>query len=201
MTSRFVTTIDEGRVRLAFGGRWFALKWDDSGAFQKGIGRVQGSVDGVDQGTRAVDVVGILDESQLYLFELKDFRTIFAPGHPPQTNALAYGGRWKELPLEIALKVRDTLAGLAGVVSLDSPPSLAGAIRKTSGRPVVVFAFVFQDLVRRNEPEQKRKARDSELLASLRQKLAWLTRTVFVIDPLHEDVRAAGLRVGPRPSP
>jgi len=56
------------------------------------------------EGTKAVDFVGVRGGS-LFFFEVKDFRGYRIENTRRQRE---------ELPLEIGLKVRDSLAGVAG---------------------------------------------------------------------------------------
>jgi hypothetical protein len=185
------TVIDEERIRLTFRDPWNAIKWDAKDTeppprpYRDGIERLKGELDGRTESTKAVDVVAVSPAGRLCLIEIKDFRTGHGVGGGPR--AVAFGGRWKDLPIEVALKVRDTLAGLCGVVQRDDPASVAGWVGPALGTPVLVVAFIAQDAVRSSEPASKRAARDSQMLKSLRQKLAWLTtsyRDVLVLDPI-----------------
>src|SRR5437879_646516 len=117
--------LDVERLQFNFGACWrAALKWDDSDSpYRNGIEKLKGTLDGREESTKAVDVVAV-HEARLCLVEVKDFRPrVGEAGIEP--NAAAFAGRWQTLPLEIALKVRDTLAGLIGVVSYDTPSELA----------------------------------------------------------------------------
>ncbi len=116
--------------------------------------------------------------------EIKDFRTVFSPGGAPR--ALAFGARWRELPLEVALKVRDTLAGVSGVLYSARESTAAAWMRPARDAGVYVVALVAQDLNRPGEPTSLRKARDHQLYQELRRRLRWLTREaarVRVVDP------------------
>jgi hypothetical protein len=125
----------------------------------------------------SVDLLGLHGEIP-YLIEVKDFLGFSIENKRRQTRGL---------PLEIGLKARDTLAGVVGLVSLGNPPELPKrwlrAVRD-SARPVHVVAWVAEDLARPGELAHKRKVREQERLSVLKQRLAWLTRRVWVSDPL-----------------
>ena len=185
------TVIDEERIRLAFSDSWNASKWDAAAPdppphpYRDGIERLKGKLDDRDESTKAVDVVAVSPSGRLCLIELKDFRTEHGTDGGPR--AVAFGGRWKDLPFEVALKVRDTLAGLYGVVQRTDPASVAAWVKPVLGTPVLVVALIAQDATRPSEPASKRAARDGEMLKNLRRKLAWLTadrRDVLVLDPV-----------------
>ena len=65
--------------------------------------------------------------------EAKDFRPrVAAAGIGP--NAAASGNRWKELPLEIALKIRDSLAGVLGAFARSSHAQWQTVVTPALGR-------------------------------------------------------------------
>jgi hypothetical protein len=134
-------------------------------------------------------LLGLRDEVP-YLIEVKDFRGFSIGNKRRQIH---------ELPLEIGLKARDTVAGVAGLVSLGTPPDLPAhwlqAVRER-GRAVHVVAWIAEDPPRPGHPEYQR-ARAEVRLSGLKQKLAWLTRRVWACDPLRHitlrDVSATSL--------
>ncbi|MBI4705465.1 MAG: hypothetical protein HY744_30590 [Deltaproteobacteria bacterium] len=131
-----MTRLDVARLRLTLGDRWtVAVKWDDCPAYREGIGKLQGELEGRSVSTRAVDIVAFAGK-ELVLLEAKDFRPVRRRGAPPVPNAVAYGGRWKELPLEVALKARDTVAGLWGLAATGSSDGLvrSAAAARAAGR-------------------------------------------------------------------
>ncbi len=190
-------TLREARLVLRFPPGWHAVKWDATPGGEPpdpppflhadGIGKLQGALDGRSESSKAVDVVASPPTPVLILIELKDVRS--DPATVGGARALAYKGRWKSLPLEIALKVRDTLAGVHGVVQRGEPTEVAAWMRAAQGGNTRVVALVAQDAHRPNEPETKREARDSEMRKNLRRMLAWLTKdpqAVVVLDPLRD---------------
>jgi hypothetical protein len=164
-------------IQLTFDDSWLVTKWDDSPWYRDGIERLKGKLNGNAEGTKAVDVVGIRDEIP-YLFEVKDFRGFAIKNKARQVQ---------ELPLEIGLKARDTIAGLVGLVSRDRegelPRRWVHAV-KHHGRAVHVVAFLAEDAARPGEAAHKRAARESERLNRVKQFLTWLTPRVWVTDPL-----------------
>lgn len=169
-----MTELDVDGIRFTFDDRWSAIKWDDSDSYRRHIGKLQEH----QHGTRAVDIVGLYERTP-YLFEVKDFRG--------RTAAIA--NRDRDLSLEIGFKVRDTAAGLLGVVSRRAgglPADWLAAV--THHHAVLIVAWIAEDAARPGEAEHKRKARRSTQGASIAQQLAWLTerRRVRVEDPLRE---------------
>jgi hypothetical protein len=176
-------------LQFDFEGSWRVEKWDDSPWYRDSIQRLQGDLDGRHEGTKAVDLLGLQEEVP-YLIEVKDFRGFTIENKRRQI---------RELPLEIGLKARDTLAGVAGLVSLGNPPELPArwlrAVRDRA-RSVHVVAWIAEDSTRSMRPVDQR-ARAEVRLSGLKQKLAWLTRRVWVCDPLKQitlgDVSATSL--------
>ena len=58
--------MQEGFLDFNFGVRWGVFKLDEHHDYRKRMEKVNE--------TKAVDFVGILDEQELYLIEVKDFR-------------------------------------------------------------------------------------------------------------------------------
>jgi len=86
-----VTTIVEGALAFDFPNQWAASKYDEWIFFDKHFQKLQG--------TKAVDIVAIHAKQRLCLIEIKDYRV------EPRQKTI-------DLAEEVALKVRDTLAGL-----------------------------------------------------------------------------------------
>ena len=177
---------------------WQVLKWDDDPLFRGRIHRLNGPLteegQGIPSGTKAVDLVALHRALGLHFIEIKDFR-----GHAAENKHR----HERELPLEIALKVRDTIAGLIG----------ANRDAKTDGRvmpfaaalvdrriPLRVIAWIAEDTAPAHPRQRRwRGARDQTRLTALQSKLAWLTRSVWVDDPLALAVDLDGVTVAPRP--
>ena len=164
-------------LRFEFDDSWSVAKWDDSRWYLEGISKLTGQLDDRPEGTKAVDAIGLRDEIP-YLFEVKDFRGFAIENKKRQLH---------ELPLEVGLKTRDTVAGLFGWVALgkqdDLPLRWVQAVRDQH-QLVRVITLVAEDSLRPGEPVHKREARDLERASRLKQRLAWLTPRVLVSDPL-----------------
>ncbi|MBX3162356.1 MAG: hypothetical protein KF773_40705 [Deltaproteobacteria bacterium] len=170
------TTVPVDGIQFDFDDSWVVTKWDDLRAYRDGLAKLQGVLDGHHERTRALDLVGVR-EGTPYLFEVKDFRGFEIENKSRQLE---------ELPLEIALKVRDTIAGLVGTRSLGraSEALELWIAALAAGTAVRVIAWIAEDGTRPGISHQKRAARASERLGRLKQRLAWLTPRVAVTDPL-----------------
>ncbi len=174
--------IDVERIRFEFGESWtLAEKWDDSRAFLSGIGKLQGewtdenTGDLVRVGSKAVDIVGVRGD-RLYLIEVKDYR-----GYPIETKKR----QPHELPLAIACKVRDTVAGLvgAGKLGAESWVEICARLLVEQKPRVHVIAWIADPDLRAAEPINKRKIWQKERSDRLKQRLSWLTPYVTVASP------------------
>jgi len=172
-----VTRLPIDGLRFEFDDSWSVAKWDDSRWYLEGIHKLNGQLENRSEGTKAVDVIGLREQIP-YLFEVKDFRGFAIENKQRQLQ---------ELPLEIGLKARDTVAGLFGWVALgkqdDLPLRWVRAVRDEH-QLVRVITLVAEDSLRPGEPMHKREARDLERASRLKQRLAWLTPRVLVSDPL-----------------
>ncbi|WP_433933852.1 hypothetical protein AB3662_05430 [Sorangium cellulosum] len=174
--------IDVERIRFEFGESWtVAEKWDDSRAFLDGIGKLKGewtderTGELVRVGSKAVDIVGVC-EGRLYLIEVKDYR-----GYPIETKRR----QPHALPLAIACKVRDTVAGLVGAGRLGAEPWVESCARLLVERKlrVHVVAWIADPDLRAAEPIKKREVWQKERSDRLKQRLSWLTPYVTVASP------------------
>ena len=191
-----MTVIPEGALRFEFDDEvWNALKWDEHAAYIHGIGRLQGALTDVaktppvkrSEGTKAVDIVA-LHAHGLYLIEVKDFR-----GHAQQN---AYRQE-DELPLEVGLKVRDTVAGIVGAHTSGRHSGLLAPFARAliEGRPVQVIAWILDGTSGSANLRRKHSIMDNTRQKKLAQRLGWLTHQVWVDDPLDPSVPLPGLRV------
>ena len=128
------------KIAFTFDDDWTVVeKWDDSRVFRNGIMKLNGDVWDVDRqtsqrvGTKAVDILGVRG-SDLYFIEVKDFR-----GHP-ETKAQDVRAR----AVEIACKVRDTLAGVVGANCTHKEPwvETCAALLARPGCRVIVVAWI-----------------------------------------------------------
>ena len=170
--------VDVDSLRFSFDDRWTVVeKWDDSPAYQGGIATLNGEIeDELTVGTKAVDLVGICD-GQLYLIEVKDYRGHAIDTKQRQTSAL---------PLSIACKVRDTIAGLVGASRKGSADWVDGCVGRLRdrARPIWVIAWIVDAAPRPAEPDKKRMVWQGIRRKRLEQKLAWLTSKVLLHSPL-----------------
>lgn len=171
---------DEGDIRFEFDDTWQVIeKWDECRVYTAGIGKLTGTLTdakGVQHevGTKAMDFVGMRDGIP-YLFEIKDFR-----GHRIE-NAKR---QRSELPLEIGLKVRDTLAGLVGAGAYDRGPTWVKTWGAALKKGVCIVVWIAEDALGPNTQRRKREIHDLARTRSVKQKLAWLSPRVWVEDPL-----------------
>jgi len=185
----------EGRIEFRFDDAcWEVEKWDDHPAFtgSLGIRRINGEltdpVSGkqLPEGTKAVDFVG-LSAGELYLFEVKDFR-----GH-----AAANAHRQEhELPLEIGLKVRDTIAGLLGAHRMAPSPWLervAGALCERTRR-LHVIAWIVEDTPQARRDRRVHIKTTGVRSDQLQRRLSWCTRKAWADDPLDPSIVLPGVQ-------
>lgn len=169
---------EEGALAFEFGERWEIFKLDEHSDYRERIGKIEG--------TKAVDFLGILDERELYLIEVKDFRQ-----HRIETRDRLLTG---ELAIEIAQKVRDSLAGIIGAYRTSSVSShwqpYARLLHDTRAT-IKVVVWLEYDLP--PHPVPRKKALASVGTNVFKQKLKWLTSQVFVYNT--HDARLPDLTV------
>lgn len=105
-----MTVVREGLIELRFAEGWVASKYDEWPFYRDHVAR------GI-EGTKAVDVVALALDSTLWLVEIKDYRA---------------HGRTKPMDLadEVAIKVRDTLAGIFIAAKSPSEHTYRGSARR-----------------------------------------------------------------------
>jgi hypothetical protein len=155
-----------------FGGRWtIAFKYDDTNFYQKEAERLKGEIDDLVHSTKAVDVIGLHEISGLLFLEAKDFR-----GNRI-ANKSRLGG---EVAIEVAVKVRDTVAALVGAerksVTEFASGKLADALK--SGGNIIVVLCLEDDTFHH---VQMTKQKLSALNGVLKSKLSWLNVRTFVL--------------------
>jgi hypothetical protein len=160
----------EGRLEFSFPAPWNVRKWDGEPAYQQGIKKLQES--------KAMDFVAE-QSAGLLLIEVKDFR-----GHRIENKARL---KDRDLAVEVAQKVRDTLAGILGANRVhtygdDWRPFVDAAV--TLKKPVSIVLWLEQDHSPRSAPGAKDQARNT-LEQHLKGQLRWLTTHVFVVSLDH----------------
>ncbi|MBI4662618.1 MAG: hypothetical protein HY735_27715 [Verrucomicrobia bacterium] len=160
--------LEEQFQRFTFDDTWTVFRYDcaESGYF--------GVRDGV-PGSRACDFAGVRSATG-YLIEVKDFR-----GYRIQTKARMADG---ELAVEVAQKVRDTLAGIvSGVRRSDTERPWTEMLIHRLGQPQgqVVIVLALEDDTAADG--RRWKQRLSTLTNELKAKLHWLRARVSVVSP------------------
>lgn len=186
-------TFDEDRICFTFDpNAWRAIKWDDDPAFIAGVQTLTGELTDtqknikVPHGTKGVDFIG-LHQGSLYFFEVKDFRGYAAANAYRQET---------ELPLEIGLKVRDTIAGLIGAHHLKPTEwiSQAAALLADRSRPVRVIAWIVEDAPKTSRERRVHAKTTNVRSHQLQRRLSWLTRHAWVEDPLNPSTGLSGIQ-------
>ena len=168
--------LEESDFRFELGDSWrYVERWDRRPEFIKGIQRVNGTLDGRTEGTKAVDFVGVR-AGDVWLFEVKDFRN----------RTPDWEKRFREIPLEISLKVRDTIAGILGSHHRNAAAAWAhDAVEKLATlTPMTIVVIIARPAHWRREPTAQLKMQNNVLMKEIKRMLAWLTRRVYVIDPM-----------------
>lgn len=180
-----MTIIVEERLVFKFGPSWEVAKYDDHDVHRKGIGALNGDIiceecagatvcascgKKLGQGSKAVDVLGSR-EGRLYFIEVKDFR-----GHRIENRKRLRD----DLAVEVALKVRDTLAGLMGTLHARGPVEWRSWAASVVARKPKVLLWLEQDITRHPDPRRGRS--DLSLEDTLSNKLRWLNPSVLVLD-------------------
>ena len=162
-----MTVIPEGNLEFAFGSPWKVLKYDEDGAFYKTL--IMKNV----EPTKAVDFLCLRGNKPLLMLEAKDFSL----GVPERT-------KFNEVPMAVAVKTRDTVAGIVGGSHNASDNNEKQFFRKSCDRiskaPRVVY--LFEDLGSpARSPQQRKLVARNVLLNKLKQHLKWLTRDIAVV--------------------
>ena len=160
MTTVFV----EGLLQFEFADDWHAVHYDQHPDYMDRLKRLSR--------TKAVDFVAINSDSTLFLIEAKDFR-----GHRIENQARIKGGG---LAVEVAQKVRDTIAGIVAANHRGNAGTWERIICCLSSKapPVRVLLWLEDDLP--PGPRGRRQNRALVMTADLKKELTWLRSKVFV---------------------
>ncbi|MGB0931859.1 MAG: hypothetical protein ACPGVB_13840 [Chitinophagales bacterium] len=175
-----MNVFEESNLRFEFSDDWtFIEQYDILADFD----RIKNSI----EGTKGVDFLGILKDKALYFFEVKNFK-----GH-----RITSKGRFDEednpIWLEVAQKVRDTVAGIIGASrkSLDKEERLQwqeiAEYLINANKRVIVVLWLEQD-GDNDQPEYKRKrkkGRKTSIKGKLKESLLWLADEVLVLSCDH----------------
>ncbi len=133
--------------------------------------------------TKAVDFIGIFKGHTLVLFEIKDFRK-----HPIENKHRTERNASDPIEVEMAKKVRDTLAGIVGGARNSTHKNEMWRNYLTllqNGERGIHAVLWLEETTKTLPPEiaQKRKqAKGGTYTDMLKKKLSWLTPHVTVVD-------------------
>lgn len=161
-----MTRIEEGYLAFDFDHRWRIFKLDAHRDYRERIGKLEG--------TKAVDFLAVLDETELSLIEVKDFR-----GHRIESKARLSKG---ELAVEVAQKVRDSLACMIGAHHTSTltehwEPFIRFLCNRQGSIKIVLW---LEEDLPPPHPRLRQKAKASVETNIFKQKLTWLTSHVLV---------------------
>ena len=170
------TTLDEEYQRFTFDEGWVVFKYDSAGT---GYFAIRDAM----TGTKACDFLGLWNNSAAYLIEVKDFRGFRIQNKP----RLGKG----ELALEVAQKVRDTLAGIVAGCRRGDGNYAWSELRAclTSSQEEVFVVLCLED------DGSQDKAKLGVQAELIRQKLAWLRPKVRVVSQKVNPGKLQGLLV------
>lgn len=162
------TTLDEGKQRFVFDVRWRVFRYDDpASGYQALCEQIAG--------TKACDFAGWFDGRIPYLIEVKDFRGYRIENKRRLTQ--------RELALEVAQKVRDTIAGIiSGCRRSDSERpwcDLAGCLTASETEREVVVILCLEDDTSLNSHRWMAELKTQADL--IKQKLNWLRVRVWAV--------------------
>jgi len=159
-------TYKENHLRFEFGPQWIVEKYDDHRDYREKAARLSG--------TKAVDFVGVYANAEGFVIEVKDFR-----GFRLQNKKRLTSG---ELAEEVALKVRDTLAGLVGAYRTSCDPDMWQPFVHTIANRNKVLKVVLwlEDDMAKNAQEWRQQA--STLQNAIKRQTSWVTARVLVLN-------------------
>ena len=158
------TVIEEEKLRFEFSDAWHVVKYDEHFDYSNHIQKLAE--------TKAVDFAAIQDDVTLFFIEVKDFR-----GHRIENKRRLSDG---ELAIEVAQKVRDTIAGIVSAHHRGNTETWAEFTRclTQTEPPVRILLWMEDDLP--PGPRGRRANQGSVMTDSLKRQLRWLTTKVIV---------------------
>ena len=152
--------------------KWNVVKYDEHLAHKK--------VSNALQPTKAVDFLGIHDNRQLFLVEVKNYR---GHTHDAETQEVLQA-KGEELMRRIAVKVRDTIATVTNSARFSTNDedffTRINQLLLDNQKKIVIIACIELDIA----GEKEHKARMSVWMQKLKQKLAWLHAAKISINPI-----------------
>ncbi len=193
-----MTRIEEGNLVFEFGDKWQVFKLDEHRYYRERIAKIDE--------TKAVDFVGIFNNEILYFIEVKDFRghrienrdrliKTKVPSCQLVNGECQFDKGSLSLPIELAQKVRDSIACIIGNshTSSDSKTWLPYA-KLICSQKIKVILWLEQDLP--DNSFERKKVERSIRIKRFKQKLSWLTYKVLVCSsdkPCLPDVKVSNL--------
>ena len=152
--------------------KWNVVKYDEHLAHKK--------VSNALQPTKAVDFLGIHDNRQLFLVEVKNYR---GHTHDAETQEVLQA-KGEELMRRIAVKVRDTITTVTNSARFSTNDedffTRINQLLLDNQKKIVIIACIELDIA----GEKEHKARMSVWMQKLKQKLAWLHAAKISINPI-----------------
>jgi hypothetical protein len=182
MSERFL----EGNQCFEFGEGWRIERYYGDAANEGGHPFYRNQVSRLPQ-TKAVDFVGILVGEGGHLIEVKDFRRYRIQNKKRLTS--------NELALEVAHKVRDTVAGLVGAVRNETNSSAiteVGSQLLKRSEPLRVILWLEDDA---STDPKTWKEELGTLTTKIQGYLRWLTSRVLVVSSTTYAQKPPGIQV------
>jgi hypothetical protein len=171
-SSANMSNFQESGINFKFQSpKWNVVKYDEHLAHKK--------VSNALQPTKAVDFLGIHDNRQLFLVEVKNYR---GHTHDAETQEVLQA-KGEELMRRIAVKVRDTIATVTNSARFSTnDEDFFTRINQLldNQKKIVIIACIELDIA----GEKEHKARMSVWMQKLKQKLAWLHAAKISINPI-----------------
>lgn len=178
--------INEGNQRFEFDSNWHIQRYDDDGKTAKGHAFYRNRVSRL-PGTKAVDFIGILLEEGGYMIEVKDFRGYRIQNKKRLTSS--------ELAVEVAQKVRDSVAGLVGAVRNETDPSIltdVGQHLLKKNEPLRIVLWLEDDAAADKHTWEEEL---NTLTTKIQGYLRWLTSRILVVSSSTYAQKPPGLKV------
>jgi hypothetical protein len=183
-----LTTFTESNLTFSFDDEnWNILKYDQEPVYLE--------ISHALEGTKAIDFLGFYNSTALILFEVKGFR-----GYGSQKSVcdrLADG--MEILSIEVAQKVKDTVAAIAGIsrnIKTRDTIWAKAANQIIQNRELVIVAWVEEDLTNKSQRDRKKNEMSVRTL-KLKNKLSWLTTNITIDNVKEQHFSFEGFTVTP----
>lgn len=168
-----MSNFQESGISFKFSSpQWAVVKYDEHLAHKK--------VSNALQPTKAVDFLGIHDNRQLFLVEVKNYR---GHTHDAETQEV-FQAKGDELMRRIAVKVRDTIATATNAARFSTNDedffTRINQLLLDGQKKIVIIACIELDVA----DEKGHKVRMSIWMQKLKQKLSWLHAAKISINPV-----------------